>query len=165
MPESVMTLFPQLLTNLEAMKIPVRAWLACTDMQMRSITTAFDLIGNQQAYIKHTSQNIQRMFPLLSQSGITAITEASLEGPQQLLEQIRNQIIDAYSRFRQARAGELEFLELFSAESTEQDWTVEYDDTNVILDLPGFRLIDISTDTKHAHKNYVVVFAPRAGHR
>ena len=164
MPESVMTLFPQLLTNLEAMKIPVRAWLACTDMQMRSITTAFDLIGNQQAYIKHTSQNIQRMFPLLSQSGITAITEASLEGPQQLLEQIRNQIIDAYSRFRQARAGELEFLELFSAESTEQDWTVEYDDTNVILDLPGFRLIDISTDTKHALKNYVVVFAPRAGH-
>jgi hypothetical protein len=45
--------------------------------------------------------------------------------------------------------GELEFLKLFTEKLPDQDWTVEYDDSKVILDLPGLRLIDISADVKH----------------
>ncbi|MDJ0831082.1 MAG: hypothetical protein QNI92_14615 [Desulfobacterales bacterium] len=164
MPDSMMSLFPQMLTNLEAMKIPVRTCLAYTDLHMRSIATAFALFENQQAFIRNTSRNIQNMFPLANQPGIDKSLEAGFESCQSLLKEVQNQITDAFGRFRQERVGELEFLDLFSVDPGAQDWTVEYDDSNVILDLPGFRLIDISTAEKHALKNYTVVFAPRAGH-
>jgi polyhydroxyalkanoate depolymerase len=58
----------------------------------------------------------------------------------------------------------LAFLDVFTEKLPPQDWTVEYDDTHILLDLPSLRLIDISVDEKHGIQNYVVVFAPRAGH-
>lgn len=56
------------------------------------------------------------------------------------------------------------FLSLFTDPIPEQDWSVEYDTSNVLLDLPGMRLIDISSEGPHRIGNYTVVFAPRAGH-
>jgi polyhydroxyalkanoate depolymerase len=164
MPDSVMSLFPHLRTNLEALKIPVRTCLACTEMQMRTISTGFALFGNHQMMLRNMGRYLNPLLAFMGPEAVDKLLHLYYDGPHSLLEGIRNQVLAALERFHQAREGELEFLDLFTANEPNQDWTVEYDPSRVILDLPGFRLIDISSAERHALKNYTVVFAPRAGH-
>ena len=77
---------------------------------------------------------------------------------------VKENLLTQHNRFHQKRSGELEFLELFTDQCTRQDWTAEYDQSKILLDLPGLRVIDISADVRHRILNYGVVFAPRAGH-
>ena len=64
----------------------------------------------------------------------------------------------------QERNAEIALLSLFTDKPADQDWSVAYDASRVLLDLPGMKLIDVSLDTDHRIQNYGVVFAPRAGH-
>jgi polyhydroxyalkanoate depolymerase len=99
-----------------------------------------------------------------SQNASNELSSICREGSESLLRVVRKNVIDNLDRFHRERLGELEFLKLFTDELPDQDWSVEYDDSKVILDLPGLKLIDISADVKHKVQNYGVVFAPRAGH-
>jgi len=80
------------------------------------------------------------------------------------MEFMKPTAIESLNRFTMERRGELDFISIFTQEPPEQDWSFEYADADVLLDLPGFRLIDISTKGPHTLMNYAVVFAPRAGH-
>ena len=164
MPDSVMTLFPSLLNQLEALKIPVKTSLACTELQMKTVSTGFGLFNNSCFLARNTGLYWKALFPFLSQTAIEDLLHLYHDGPQRLLETFKHAVIESLDHFRQAREGELEFLDLFTANRPSQDWTVEYDPSNVLLELPGFRVIDISTARRHKLKNYTVVFAPRAGH-
>ena len=48
MPESVMTLFPHMLTGLEAMKLPLQAVLALNQIQKQSVAASTELFKNTQ---------------------------------------------------------------------------------------------------------------------
>ena len=164
MPDSVMTLFPPLLNHLEALKIPVRTSLACTELQMKAVSTGFGLFNNPHQLVRNMGLYWKTFFPFLDKVAIENLLHAYHDGPQRLLETLKDAVIDSLEHYRQAREGELEFLDLFTAKQPSQDWTVAYDPSRVLLELPGFRVIDISTARRHRLKNYTVVFAPRAGH-
>ena len=164
MPESVMTLFPHLLNHLEALKIPVKTSLSCTEMQMRTVSAGFELLSSQQSMMRSASRYWKTLFPFGGGASVEKLFDLYCDGPRSLLEAVRQSMLQSLGRFRQAREGELEFLDLFTNNPPQQDWTVAIDPADVMLDLPGFRLIDISAAGSHRLKNYTVVFAPRAGH-
>ena len=164
MPDSVMNLFPHLLNQLEALKIPVKTSLTCTELQMKTVSTGFGLFNNPYLLVRNSGPYWKALFPFLNQTAIENLLHLYHDGPQRMMETAKDAVMESLNHFRQAREGELEFLDLFTANRPSQDWTVEYDPSNVLLELPGFRVIDISTARRHRLKNYTVVFAPRAGH-
>ena len=164
MPDSVMTLFPHLLNQLEALKIPIRTSLSCTEMQLKTISAGFELLNSQQNLIRNTGRYLSTLFPFAHRSSIEKMLDFYSAGPRSLLEAIRQSVLESLSCFRQAREGELEFLDFFTTRPPGQDWTVAYDQSNIMLDLPGFRLLDISAGGAHRLRNFTIVFAPRAGH-
>jgi polyhydroxyalkanoate depolymerase len=164
MPASFMKLFPQILNGLEFLKIPIQTSAATIESEMRALNLFFDLAKNAHDL---NFQIWRRFFPLLTPTHQKTCHELSgiyQEGSGSFLNMYRKNLSDYLSHFYQERLGELEFLQLFTDQLPQQDWTVEYDDTKVLLDLPSLRVIDISMDMKHKIQNYGVVFAPRAGH-
>lgn len=73
-------------------------------------------------------------------------------------------LLKEFDRFTQFRKAEQALAHLFTEFPEEQDWEFAYDDSNVLIDLPSMRVIDISMPGPHALDNYTVIFAPRAGH-
>ena len=164
MPESFMTLFPNILNSLEVMKIPLRASLAINQAQQQSVSAGVDLFKNTQNLIHRWARSYSDLLPAgYLQNGVKLL-KLSQEGTTSLLEFFKNNVSDHLEHFHQKRAGELEFLELFTDQDRRQDWSVEFDQSKILLDLPGMRVIDISADVRHRVHNYGVVFAPRAGH-
>jgi polyhydroxyalkanoate depolymerase len=164
MPSSFMTLFPHVQNSLETMKIPIQASVDLAETTIRCQSLGFDLARNA---IHFCCQVLAHVLPLtlnIKPGDCRQLSEIFREGSDSLLSLSEKNIMDSLDRFHGDRLGELEFLKFFTEELPDQDWTVEYDDANVILDLPGLRLIDISMDVEHKIRNYGVVFAPRAGH-
>lgn len=164
MPASVMSLFPQFLGSLEAMKIPMQASANFAGATVRSLSLGFGLTQNMH----HLGWQLMKYFssPAFpkNQRACHELFMLYEEASESLLSLVEKNVLEYMGRFHQKRLGELEFLKLFAEKIPTQDWTVEYDDTKVLLDLPGLRLIDISLDVKHRIQNFTVVFAPRAGH-
>ena len=48
MPDSVMTLFPHVLSSFEALKMPLQAALAINQVQMQSVAAGIDIFKNNQ---------------------------------------------------------------------------------------------------------------------
>ena len=164
MPTSFMTLFPPVLNSLEAMKIPIQTSADFTETAIRYQSLGFDLMRNTHHF---SCQLLKHFLPLTIHTNQRACNQLSAicqEGSESFLSLAEKNLSEHLNRFHRERLGELEFLKLFTEKLPDQDWTVEYDDSKVILDLPGLRLIDISADVKHKIQNYGVVFAPRAGH-
>lgn len=164
MPASFMTLFPQVLNGLEFLKIPIQTSATFIETEMSALNLCFDMAKNAQDL---GFQIWRRFVPLLIPTHQKTCHELSgiyQEGSGSFLDMYRKNLSDYLSHLYQERLGELEFLQLFTDQLPRQDWTVEYDDTKIILDLPSLRVIDISADVNHRIKNYAVVFAPRAGH-
>ncbi|HKI48311.1 MAG TPA: hypothetical protein VKA69_03230, partial [Desulfobacteria bacterium] len=165
MPSSFMTLFPNVQNGLEAMKVPMQTGVNLTETAIRCQTLGFDLMRNTQDFgcrwMKHLLPAAVNQKPEVSDR----FSEICREAMVSLLSLTEKNVLDCLDRFHRERKGELEFVNFFTEELPEQDWTVLYDDSRVILDLPGLRLIDISADVEeHEIQNYGVVFAPRAGH-
>lgn len=164
MPASFMTLFPNVLNGLEATKHAIQTSATLSDTIIRSHSLGFALIKEANDL---GCQLMKQFLPLtlpLNQRACYQLSEICQEGSEGLLSVLEKSMLGYLGRFHQERLGEVEFLKVFTQRPAPQDWTVEYDDTKVILDLPGLRLIDISADVKHKLRNYGVVFAPRAGH-
>ncbi len=164
MPNSVMTLFPNVLNSLEAMKIPLQVTLAFNRLQMQSVAASVDLYQSAQDMTLNMVRQYSHLLPAGYFQNGNKLLKLYQEGAATLLDLGKDNLLNHSSRFHQKRAGELEFLKLFTDQSSRQDWKVEYDPSKVLLDLPGLQVIDISADVRHRILNYAVVFAPRAGH-
>ncbi len=108
--------------------------------------------------------NVMSLFPWL-RNGLE-IFKSGIETQQKgVLSAVDFPPVSAMVRHWDAEyKADLEFLELFTEDPPPQDWHFQYADDDVLLDLPGMRLIDISTEGPHRISNYTVVFSPRAGH-
>jgi polyhydroxyalkanoate depolymerase len=164
MPDSLMTLFPNVLQSLEAMKMPLQASLAINQVLMQSLAVSVDMYKNTQDLTLGLARHYSRLLPAGYLQNGDKLLKLYQEGAATLLGMGKEYVLNHLSRFQQKRAGELEFLKLFTDPCSRQDWTVEYDPSKILLDLPGMRVIDISADVRHRILNYGVVFAPRAGH-
>lgn len=164
MPDSVMSLFPQVLNNLEALKVPLQTTVNCTEVQRQTISAGFDFWQTNRRLVCSLTRHFSGLMPTWGGFPFQAFIDFYQDAAQTLNDSFLRTMLETIDRFRQARTGELAFLDLFTDTSTRQDWTVDHDQTRVLLDLPGMRIIDISTAPPHRIRNYTVVFAPRAGH-
>jgi len=159
-----MTLFPNVLNSLEAMKIPIQTGAHLAETGIRSQSLGFELMKETHQlgcrWLKHF---LPLTFPI-DERACEQLYVICREGSESFFSLAAKNLEEQLSRFHRERVAELEFIKLFTEKPLSQDWTVEYDDSNVILDLPSLRLMDISKDVKHKIQNYGVVFAPRAGH-
>ncbi|NOY68918.1 MAG: DUF3141 domain-containing protein [Deltaproteobacteria bacterium] len=76
----------------------------------------------------------------------------------------RGPVSYTFEKFRKDRLADIEFIDFISNEPPVQDWETDYQKKDILLDLPGMRLIDMSIHGTHKIENYSIVFAPRAGH-
>jgi len=164
MPDSYMSLFPQVLNSMELMKLNLQTGIALSEMSAEYAELGFKIVANiNEAYFR----NMRTYFPLFcenesqSQEHLLYIQE---EAAKAILAYLKKNLFESNDRFLKDRQAELEFLNLFTEKPEPQDWSFEYDDSNVMLDLPSLRLIDLSNESSHDIQNYTVVFAPRAGH-
>jgi len=164
MPDSVMTLFPNMLNSCEAMKMPLQASLTFNRVQMQSTAASVDMYKNLQDLTLGLVRQYSQLLPAGYLQNGDKLLKLYQEGAASLLDLCKENLLNQLNRFHQKRAGELEFLKLFTDQCSRQDWTFEYDPSKILLDLPGLRAIDISADVPHRILNYGVVFAPRAGH-
>ena len=135
MPESVMTLFPLMLNSFEAMKLPLKAALAFNQAQMQSVAAGFDIVKNTQDLANNlTRRHINLLMPGLQQNG-DMLMKLYQEGVSSLLDLFKENYLRKLNRFHQHRAGELEFIKLFTDQCERQDWSVEYDPSNILKDL------------------------------
>jgi polyhydroxyalkanoate depolymerase len=164
MPDSVMTLFPPVLSSFEAMKMSLQAALAINQVQIQTVVASVDNFKNMQNLALGLAGQNSHLLPAGYLQNGDKLLKLYQEGAASLLDLGKENLLTQLNRFHQKRTGELDFLNLFTDQCTRQDWTAEYDPSNILLDLPGLRVIDISTDVRHRILNYGVVFAPRAGH-
>jgi len=164
MPASVMTLFPQALFSLEAMKLPFQATLALNQLQMQTVAASADLFKNTQDMTLGWARQFSQLLPPGPLQNGDALLKMYQDGANSLLNVFKENWTNQLNRFQQQRTGELEFLNLLTDQCKPQEWSLERDQMKILLDLPGMRVIDISTDVRHRIRNYTVVFAPRAGH-
>jgi len=165
MPSSFMTLFPNVLNGLEAMKVPMQTGVDLTETTIRCQSLGFNLLRNTQDFGCRVMKDLLPATVNAKPDVFGRLSEICREATENLLSLTEKNALDCLERFQRERKGELEFVNFFTEALPDQDWTVEYDDSAVMLDLPGLRLIDISADVKkHEIQNYGVVFAPRAGH-
>jgi polyhydroxyalkanoate depolymerase len=164
MPEFFMTLFPQVVNALEATKVPVEMSANLVEATIGFYSFAFDLTRTSCELGCRLMKNVMPLaVPQFSPSR-SQLFDICYESANNLFSITQENVLDTLERFHQRRRGELEFIKLFTEQPPTQDWSLEYNDTNVLLDLPGLRLIDISLNIEHKLNNYGVVFAPRAGH-
>ena len=164
MPASFMTLLPHVLNSLEAMKIPIQTKADLAETAIRSQSLGFGLIKNTQHFGYQVMKNFLPIATPIDAQACHSLFSICQESSESLLSLAEKTVLGILSQYQRERLGELEFLKVFTETLPPQDWTVEYDDTHVLLDLPSLRLIDISADLEHKIQNYGVVFAPRAGH-
>jgi polyhydroxyalkanoate depolymerase len=159
-----MTLFPHVLNSLEAMKIPIQTKADLADTAIRSQSLGFGLIKNTQHFGYQFMKNFLHVALPIDERACRQLLTICQEGSESLLSLTEKTLLGVLGHYQRERLGELEFLKVFTETLPPQDWTVEYDNTHVLLDLPSLRLIDISEDLEHEIQNYGVAFAPRAGH-
>lgn len=136
MPNSMMTLFP------------------LTHMYLSGLESSFETGSRMAAAGKQ-----------LLESGFSAHEKRSDNGfKNPVLAFTGKSIETALDLLQKNTSDYAEYLRLFTDRPADQDWSFDYTAADVLLDLPGLRLIDISLDGDHRIKNYTVVFAPRAGH-
>ena len=164
MPNSFMTLFPQILNNLEVMKIPIQRNIDLAEMATESFSLGFDFIQTLQRMSCLVTKGFLCSTPHPNQEACGELLEIYRQGSESILNQWKEQILESLAGFHRRRSGELKFLEFFTEKTTPQKMNVDQESMKVLLDLPGLRLIDISAQVEHKIRNFAVVFAPRAGH-
>ena len=164
MPASLMTLFPQMQASLNGASSFLQTSLALTGTQrelcvrggevMRGLgDMQKDLLGTCSCFLPHRNREAFNGFLHLFQDAWERFEALSGEFVDQHIQTLhdRGKADDA-------------FLSLFTKDPEPQGWSFDVTEANTILDLPGMRLIDVSTADEHKIANYAVVFSPRAGH-
>lgn len=164
MPASLMTLFPQALNTLELMKVSLQASASLTAATIRSHSLACEVMKNTNQLGVQLLKNFLPLTGPTNNKTLAPLVDIFQEGSSSLLSVIEKNTTETLGKVYRERSGELEFVKLFTEKLPPQDWTVDYDHSNILLDCPSLKLIDISLEGKHTIQNYGVVFAPRAGH-
>ena len=166
MPASYMSFFPHVSNSLEGMKIAAQTGADASLMVKQSLSSGIDLINDTFDLSHHVLELFSPFIIPGKENQEIFIRQSSIfqNGTNRFLDLSKSYLSKNLDRFYTDRLGEIEFFNFFTEELPSQDWSFAYDDTNILLDLPGMRVIDISLDIKHKVKNYAVVFAPRAGH-
>jgi len=124
-----------MLNSFEAMKLPLKAALAFNQAQMQSVAAGFDIVKNTQDLANNlTRRHINLLIPGCQQNGDMQM-KLYQEGASSLLNLFKESLLGQLNRFHQHRAGELEFIKLFTEQCERQDWSVEYDPSNILKDL------------------------------
>jgi len=158
-----MTLFPQAETYLNGLKTTYELSSLLLESGKRNLDAGFKL------YEDNMEATLNGPLSLFSATGTDdqsrmEIHRSLLETGRRMLDRPKENITLALDRFQRDARDQVDYLRLFTDKPKAQDWSFGYNSTDILLDLPGLRLIDISLDTKHKIGNYTVVFAPRAGH-
>lgn len=164
MPDNLMNRFPYALNNLEAMKIPLRASTEMLDHGIRSLSLGFDLNKNFQNLGFQLAQRWYSLADANLPKVFNRFTTLQYQALKHFSAVFKNLLLTHLKKVHQEKRGELEFIRLFTEQLPDQDWSEAFDDTRILLDLPSLKVLDISSEVKHTHHNYAVVFAPRAGH-
>ncbi|MBU0517159.1 MAG: hypothetical protein KJ621_20575 [Proteobacteria bacterium] len=163
MPESFMSLFPHLLTGLEAVKLPTRAGADLARTGIETVELGFDLVRDScDLWFKLGERFLPLVAPMAGEP-VARHLRIWQEGLNRSSDLVKNRWLRRLNRFWERCRGELEFINLFMDDPPPQDWACQYGDEDVIVDLPGLRVIDISNALDHRIDNYTIVFAPRAG--
>ena len=163
MPDGLMQRFPCTLNNLELMKLGIGTGTALVDQQFHVLDMGLEIVDQQQRFSRELLRLAASANPWAALLPAPPVFELWQDRSGGALEMIRNYLSDFRKAFQQARQGEIEFLDLFAGPPEPQGWEVARD-PEVLLDLPGMRVIDLSAPGRHRLRNYTVVFAPRAGH-
>jgi len=154
-----------MLNGMEAMKLPLEITADLTLKDFQGASAGLDILKNTHDATIEVSRNfLSLVAPLCKEESCDELLDLYQERSDAFFSFYRKNLLRPLLRFYEEREGELEFLNLFTDELPPQDWSVEYDRSNILLDLPGLRCIDISANVRHSIDNYTVVFAPRAGH-
>ena len=164
MPDSFMSLFPQVLNTLETSKIPLQSGAYLSETARQSCLMGFEHFRNTCRLGCRLMKGVMPLaLPQLNGSG-NQLVDMCYAGADNFLSLTQKNVLNSLSHFQKKRQAELEVIKLFTEELPDQGWSVGYGEANIILNLPSIRLIDISLNTKHKIRNYGVIFAPRAGH-
>ena len=102
---------------------------------MQSVAAGFDIVKNTQDLANNlTRRNINLLIPGFQKNG-DMLMKLYQEGASSLLDLFKESLLGRLNRFHQNRAGELEFIKLFTDQCGRQDWSVEYDPSNILKDL------------------------------
>ena len=164
MPDNLMNRFPATLNRLEAIKMPVWMGTEMLDHGIRSLSLGFELSGNLQKFGADLSQRWNNLVGSSLPQFYNPLTPLPYQAVQRFSAAFNNLLLTHLKQWHREKVGELEFINLFTEPIPDQDWSEEYDDSRILLDLPSLRVIDISSGVDHTLHNYTVVFAPRAGH-
>ena len=164
MPASFLSSFPHLLNGLEALKFALQVNASISAFHQKSFDLSLALARNayQAGWLAADT-----FLPGICRQGDNAcrsLVNVGKSGGHEIFQWMAGTIAGQFEQYHQERNAEIALLNLFTDQPADQDWSVAYDDSRVLLDLPGMKLIDISLDTEHRIQNYGVVFAPRAGH-
>lgn len=164
MPESMTAGWPQITFGLEIFKSAINAARLGASMANLATSTWSDLLqdsGRRGADLARSTLPGHFMgYPLPSSLAL----DLWERGAAWSLKQATGAATGSMDRLDREWMADTALLDLFSSTTAPQDWSVAYDDDQVIMDLPSLRAIDISLKKEHAVRNYTVVFAPRAGH-
>lgn len=164
MPAPLMSLFPQVLNTLECLKVPIQTSADLTTAQIGLHSLAFEILKNTHQLGGRLLKNFLSLSGPALPNTFLPLFDLFQEGSLNVLSVMEKNSSEHLKKRVQERSGELEFINLFTEKPPRQDWTVAYDQSNILLDLPSLKLIDISRESKHRIENFGVVFAPRAGH-
>ena len=164
MPTNLTSAFPHFHKNLEAVKLLLSASAFVTDRSMKGCAASFEHTKKLHELGVATLRCLSPLSFFLNDKELKNLFEIYQRGSENLSNVFSNHFLNVLDRFKRERTGEAEFIELFTDNADSQDWSVGYEDSNILLDLPGLRVIDISTEGTQRIHNYAVVFAPRAGH-
>jgi poly(3-hydroxybutyrate) depolymerase len=166
MPDSFMSFFPQLTFGMEAMKLPYATNIQVQESRRNAYLSSMNLVKQQHEIAWKTTKGFFQLFMSNAQhDAFSQMTEKLGHGVEELFQPGPRYLLELHQTRLQEEKGTLQFLDFMTKPPPNQKFETAYDDTNVLLDLPSLRLIDISrNDIEHKVKNYVVVFAPRAGH-
>lgn len=160
---NVMSLFPWFQNGLKTLKTVIEIQQKGTSLAKKSLED-LTLGFRKGPYAAQASAAPDRSNSPAPSDLFSRLIEANREAAARILDVNADQISGLMQQFNAEYSADLEFLDLFTEDPPIQDWKFEYTDSDILLDLPGMRLIDISTDGPHRIGNYAVVFAPRAGH-
>lgn len=163
MPASLISLFPQVKYASNSLKAYFQAQAAFSDMASRGMEASARRIKNLSGALgdaclscgagKGAALEGARRLAVSGAENMVFMQQAAVAGMVSFLDQFA----------RRARIN-MEFIDFLVTEPRSQHWHAAGFESNVLLDLPSMRLIDISSDGPHKIRNYTVVVAPRAGH-
>lgn len=164
MPDSVLARQPFALHNLAATKLAYQTSENLFDSGMQAMSLGYDLFQSMYTQGTASLNRFKETIGCDADNLFFGLAEAQQQAIERSFSLYKNLLFGNLEQIQQERKAELEFIKLFSEPRCDQDWTVAYDDTQVLLDLPSLRVIDISQPVDHRIDNCTIVFAPRAGH-